>query len=192
MWRPWGRLAVLLLASLPWHGAATAAECMKNDGNALVDKLGNNVRYRFVPHDRRWEVFPFGWHATAQISCEKCNSQGEIGAYAWLSAGDGEGLASEDDTQFMTLISSMWFSGYQGEPPTAEGEQEPIRWHAFSGYARRFVGVGKDGEKHMLIGARLTDGCAHVRLYTAVGQIKAPTASAYLQPMLNGVRVERH
>ncbi len=183
------QLAMMLSMVLASGGQViAAAECSRSVGSASEQAL-----YRFVASDSRWVVFPFGWHATAQLSCEYCNGEGEIGAYAWLSVGEAKGIgaASDEDADFMAAISSMWFSGYQGEAPVADGEKEPIRWHEFSGYARRFVGAGSDGEKHILIGARLTDGCAHVRLYTAVGQVQSSTALAYLQPMLEGVRVER-
>jgi len=179
---------LVCVALLQGPALAFAGECGRVEGRA-----DEKARYSFVPQDERWMVFPFGWHATAQISCENCNSEGEIGAYAWLSVGDGGGwgLVGDNETEFMTLTSSMWFSGYQGAAPVVDGEKEPIRWNDFAGHARRFVGLGSDGQKQVLIGAWLTDGCASIQLYTAVGRVEASPALRYLRPMLAGVRVER-
>lgn len=191
------QLAAIAFVAFMWSdGIALAGECNRVvvDGvSAVVDGAGNKVRYGFVPQDKRWMVFPFGWHATAQISCENCNSEDEIGAYAWLSVDEagGWGFVSDDEAEFMKLISSMWFSGYQGEAPVADGDPEELRWNGFTGHARRFVGLSKDGQKRVLIGAWLTDGCASVRLYTSVGRVEAASPLAYLRPLLDGVSIER-
>ena len=194
MWKAMAAIAFVALVSV--DDVAVAGDCNRVEvkgTSAVVDRAGNKVRYGFVPQDKRWMVYPFGWHATAQISCENCNSEDEIGAYAWLSVdgASGWGFVSDDETEFIKLISSMWFSGYQGEAPVVDGGTEELRWNVFTSHARLFVGLSKDGQKRVLIGAWLTDGCASVRLYTSVGRVEAASPLAYLRPLLDGVSIER-